>query len=41
LGAILNPVAALGRGVLGALQATGALVLFALQGISHLFRPPF
>jgi len=27
--------------VLGALQATGALVLFALQGISHLFRPPF
>ena len=39
--AILNPVAALGRGVLGALQATGALVLFALQGISHLFRPPF
>jgi phospholipid/cholesterol/gamma-HCH transport system permease protein len=34
-------VAALGRGVLGALQATGALVLFALQGISHLFRPPF
>jgi phospholipid/cholesterol/gamma-HCH transport system permease protein len=26
---------------LGALQATGALVLFALQGISHLFRPPF
>ncbi len=41
MGAILNPVAALGRGVLGALQATGALVLFALQGISHLFRPPF
>ena len=27
--------------MLGALQATGALVLFALQGISHLFRPPF
>lgn len=41
MGAILNPVAALGRGVLGSLQATGALVLFALQGISHLFRPPF
>jgi len=32
LGAILNPVAALGRGVLGALQATGALVLFAFYG---------
>jgi phospholipid/cholesterol/gamma-HCH transport system permease protein len=41
LGAILNPIAALGRGVLGALQATGALVLFALEGVSHLFRPPF
>jgi phospholipid/cholesterol/gamma-HCH transport system permease protein len=41
LGAILNPIAALGRGVLGALQATGALVLFALEGVSHVFRPPF
>ncbi len=41
MGAILNPIAALGRGVLGALQATGALVLFALEGVSHLFRPPF
>lgn len=27
--------------MLGALQATGALVLFALEGVSHLFRPPF
>ena len=41
MSAILNPIAALGRAVLGALQASGALVLFALEGVSHLFRPPF
>lgn len=41
MGTILNPIAALGRAVLGALQAAGALVLFALEGVSHLFRPPF
>jgi phospholipid/cholesterol/gamma-HCH transport system permease protein len=41
LAAILDPVAALGRAVLGALQRIGAVVLFALEGISHLLRPPF
>jgi phospholipid/cholesterol/gamma-HCH transport system permease protein len=41
LAAILDPIAALGRAVLGALQAIGAVVLFALAGVSHLFRPPF
>jgi phospholipid/cholesterol/gamma-HCH transport system permease protein len=41
LAAILDPVAALGRAVLSALQRIGAVVLFALEGVSHLFRPPF
>ena len=41
MGAILDPVAAIGRGVLAGLQATGALILFALEALSHLFRPPF
>ncbi|MFN7308494.1 MAG: ABC transporter permease, partial [Acetobacteraceae bacterium] len=41
MAAILDPVAALGRAVLGALQRIGAVVLFALEGVSHLFRPPF
>ena len=27
--------------LLGALQGVGAVVLFALEGVSHLFRPPF
>ena len=27
--------------MLGALQGVGAVVLFALEGVSHLFRPPF
>ena len=27
--------------MLGALQRIGAVVLFALEGVSHLFRPPF
>lgn len=31
----------MGRAVLGALQRIGAVVLFALEGVSHLFRPPF
>ena len=41
MAAILDPGAALGRAVLGALQRIGAVVLFALEGISHLLRPPF
>lgn len=38
---LLNPVAALGRGVLGACRSVGAIALFALEAVSHLFRPPF
>jgi phospholipid/cholesterol/gamma-HCH transport system permease protein len=41
LAGILNPIAALGRAALSALQGVGAVVLFALEGVSHLFRPPF
>ena len=39
--AALDFVAMLGRGLLGACRAAGALALFALAGLSHLFRPPF
>ena len=36
-----NPIAALGRAVLGALAFVGRLALFAGETISHLVRPPF
>lgn len=35
------PLAALGRQVLGFLAAVGRIAIFALAGISHLFRPPY
>ena len=38
---MLNAVATVGRGTIGACQTTGAVALFAATGISHLFRPPF
>lgn len=38
---VLTPVAAIGRGVIGACRATGAVALFALQAIALLLRPPF
>ncbi len=38
---LLDAVAALGRVLLGMCRAAGALVLFALDGVSHLFRPPY
>jgi phospholipid/cholesterol/gamma-HCH transport system permease protein len=38
---MLDVVATLGRGVLAACASVGNLALFALSGISHLFRPPF
>jgi phospholipid/cholesterol/gamma-HCH transport system permease protein len=38
---ILDPLAALGRAVLGACRVAGDVALFALEAISHLFRPPF
>ncbi len=38
---LLDPLAALGRGTLGACRVAGSVALFALEGISHLVRPPF
>ncbi len=38
---VLNTVAAIGRVALGACRATGALALFAVEGVSHIFRPPY
>lgn len=38
---MLTPVAALGRAVLAACRIVGAVALFALEGLSHLLRPPF
>lgn len=35
------PLAAIGRPVLAALAAIGRVALFAVQVVSHLFRPPF
>jgi phospholipid/cholesterol/gamma-HCH transport system permease protein len=37
----LDLLAVIGRGLLGACAATGSVALFALTGVSHLFRPPF
>ncbi len=34
-------VAALGRGTIGMVRATGELSLFGVSGLSHLVRPPF
>jgi phospholipid/cholesterol/gamma-HCH transport system permease protein len=39
--AILDFVAATGRGSIGACRVAGALALFTLDGVSHLLRPPF
>ena len=38
---VLNPLAAVGRGVLGACRTVGDAALFALEAVSHLLRPPF
>ena len=38
---ILDSLAAIGRGVIGACRVTGSLAIFAAIGVSHLFRPPF
>ena len=38
---LLDVVAAIGRGTLGGVRAAGAIALFGLAGLSHLFRPPF
>ncbi len=38
---LLDPLAAIGRGTLGACRAIGDVALFALEAMSHLVRPPF
>jgi phospholipid/cholesterol/gamma-HCH transport system permease protein len=38
---LLDALAAIGRTVLGWCRGTGKLSLFALEGVSHLVRPPF
>ncbi len=38
---LLTPIASLGRSVLEMCSAIGRLTLFLLEGLSHLFRPPF
>jgi phospholipid/cholesterol/gamma-HCH transport system permease protein len=38
---LLNLAAAIGAAVLGLCRKAGAIVLFALDGVSHLLRPPF
>ena len=41
MNAILDFVAGVGRGAIGACRVTGGLALFAVDGLSHLLRPPF
>ncbi|EHM03296.1 putative toluene tolerance protein Ttg2B [Acetobacteraceae bacterium AT-5844] len=38
---LLNVLAALGRAVLGLCRGAGSIAVFALEGVSHLVRPPF
>ncbi|MFT8246412.1 MlaE family ABC transporter permease [Roseomonas sp. BN140053] len=38
---ILDAIARVGRAALGACRTAGAVVLFALEAVSHLVRPPF
>ena len=38
---LLDLLAAVGRGAIGACRVAGAVALFALDGLSHLVRPPF
>jgi phospholipid/cholesterol/gamma-HCH transport system permease protein len=38
---ILDPLAALGRATIAGCREAGAVTLFALEALSHLFRPPF
>ncbi len=41
MNAVLDSLAVLGRGAIGACRVAGSLVLFAASGVSHLLRPPF
>ncbi|MBB5516515.1 phospholipid/cholesterol/gamma-HCH transport system permease protein [Rubricella aquisinus] len=39
--AVQGFLASIGAAVLGLCRATGSVVLFAVSGVSHIFRPPF
>lgn len=39
--AVLDVVALIGRALIGACLSSGRLALFALEGLSHIVRPPF
>jgi len=39
--ALLDMIAAVGRGTLGMLSEVGRIALFGAEGLSHVFRPPF
>jgi phospholipid/cholesterol/gamma-HCH transport system permease protein len=39
--AVLDPVAAIGRGTINGLRSLGRVALFGIEGVSHLVRPPF
>lgn len=41
MNAVLDSLAVVGRGAIGACGIAGSLVLFAASGLSHLLRPPF
>ncbi|MGH1465660.1 MAG: MlaE family ABC transporter permease [Cognatishimia sp.] len=38
---VLSPLAHLGRATLAFFALTGQVIIFATQGLSHIFRPPF
>ncbi len=38
---ILDLLAAIGRGTIGACRSAGAVALFGIEGLSHVVRPPF
>ena len=38
---VLDAVAAVGRGTIGAVRGAGAVAIFGVDGVSHLLRPPF
>ena len=39
--ALLDRVAAIGRGLIAACRTVGKISIFAAEGLSHIFRPPF
>ena len=41
MNALLDFIATIGRAILAACLSTGRLTVFAVEGLSHVFRPPF